>query len=361
MKIKLLILVLIASTSFSLQNELNYLEEDSKRNLQTKVKLISSKPADLLTIETTILTVVKTAVTNIGKCTLNFGEIKDGFTKPDSKLELTSYDPDHREIRLFNCSFTKSTVPFLIKNNNYFSINFRNLSNKGKVEIDQILGGSLTYTYTDDSNQSFDVVFLYGNCKGRKTTTNGKESSNVNKQELDTLKGYFDNLSQRHKTVLRNEISKGIAKLKEYETFDKLNLSVQDSNSIKGQYSSLEDQISRKNVEYKQLQNELDGINKALNNENLNLESKKAEKRTVESEINSLNSRKTTLETQQIEDNKNINNPDAERNSVQNTVNSLQDVINNIQSFVPDAFNGCGACIENNTIKQCCIDRVNSL
>ena len=37
---------------------------------------------------------------------------------------------------------------------------------------------------------------------------------------------------------------------------------------------------------------------------------------------------------EQIEDNKNINNPDAERNSVQNTVNSLQDVINNIQSFV---------------------------
>lgn len=358
MKLFYLNIVVLLLFSFSLQNELKYLDEYENRNLQAR--LISNAPSELLTIEATILTSVKSVDSKIGTCNLNFSEIKDGFTRPDSKIVLSSYDPDHREIRLFNCKFSKKTPSFLIDNKEYFSINFRNLSNKGKINLDLLLGASLTYIYTDEK-QSYDIVFLFGNCKG-KTSTKGKENTKVSKQELDTLKGYFDDLSMRHKTYLRNEINKGIAKLKEFETFDKMNMNIQgDSEAIKKQFADLEDIIAKKNQEYQRLSSDLDNVNKAIATENQNLESKKVEKRAIESEINSLNAKKTTLEKQQIEDNQNINNPDAQKNAVQNTVNSLQEIILNLQTYVPDVFSGCGNCIENNSVKQCCIDRVNSL
>ncbi len=321
MKLFYLNIVVLLLFSFSLQNELKYLDEHENRNLQAR--LISNAPSELLTIEATILTSVKSVDSKIGTCNLNFSEIKDGFTRPDSKIVLSSYDPDHREIRLFNCKFSKKTPSFLIDNKEYFSINFRNLSNKGKINLDLLLGASLTYIYTDE-NQSYDIVFLFGNCKG-KTSTKGKENTKVSKQELDTLKGYFDDLSIRHKTYLRNEINKGIAKLKEFETFDKMNMNIQgDSEAIKKQFADLEDIIAKKNQEYQRLSSDLDNVNKAIATENQNLESKKVEKRAIESEINTLNAKKTTLEKQQIEDNQNIAKVNASWNLYNGGYDSAQ-------------------------------------
>jgi len=300
------------------------------------------------------------------QCEINLGKMYSSIETLDYLgKDIVDYNPDHKAMRFYNCriindEFTQNILENITGTNNY-DLMYRFISSKATIDSDVLLGRSLTFSFRkgpDSSDFSANIILLLGNCKVGRKAQNKSPYIRVTGQEVNFINSVIFTLNDTHKKFLAEKLASTNANAREFEIFLRNYNTLKNSRNYDAEINTIKSQIDEKNKECSAKESVMEQ-NRSENQKQLQtLVELRSELAREEANLRELNTRRTTLEREQIDANNLKTAHENRLNEMRESRIRIEAAVVAITAVSPVFFNGCPACVNDHGVDACCVNRV---